>query len=1036
VQRAIPPDLSHAQRGARETARQREAIGDLHLAADNFTGAIEAYRDALKGIGLELPSERARLLQRLADASLRRGDHGAAIQALGLARAAARLVDDARLPAHIAARLAHAHIEQGRIRRSRRYAQFAYAVLRGTDEHRTVGQVLVTLGLCAARLGRSQEAIERLQSAVATFRRIEDSDGLVTALNNLGLVHKNLREWRDATRFLEEALRLDERVGLYARMRGHNQNLGLIRFRLGQWDLAEENFANSLKIARETGHQQGEAVALLAMGMLSRRRRQFEQADEQYRRALKLAAQSGALREQLLAREFIGELEVDMGNYEGAIDLLEPALEEAVGIAPEGDVVAEIEIRLGIAHLRAGHVEPAEAHLLHGAQLAERLGDRIEVAIAGRALARLDATRGNAPGMEARLKAAAQACEQLGELYEQAVTLGMWGECMLALPSSARMRLSLDAVTDATRRASVLYRRLGLAPAAAGLLLTLAKLVAEREHFDQALGLLEQTEEWLAEESETDHPAAKERAVDLRQEIERQYVAVSLSTCNEFRALEEANRLFRETSDMNGLLAQTVKLAVEHAGGDRGFVAFSAGGGRLEVVAQHGLGRDRARRMLKSIVDASGQRLAENGPLFSSRVSADPRFETAITDSLEGVGSLVCVPLNFPSQAMGLVYVDRLNDNLLGAFKQRELNMLAVLANSGAVAIVEAQRSLLLAENKELRDKLKPSPGLGRVVTQSREMEQTLQLLTKVGDSNATVLFMGETGTGKGLLAQVVHEISNRRDQPFVQVNCAAIPESLLESELFGHLQGSFTGANRDKMGLFEEANDGTIFLDEIEKVPESVQAKLLHVLDQREIRPVGATRSRHVNARVICATGCDLRERIQQGRFLEDLYYRLNDITVKVPPLRERREDIPGLAQHFIAMFSRQMEKRVGGIPSDVMRLFLEHEWRGNVRELEKTVKRMVVLADEGEPLTADLLPPEIEERRSRTAARASGSKSRTLRSNISDLERRMIADALERYDWNKARAARELGLSYPTMLSKIRLLKIEKAGATVKKS
>jgi transcriptional regulator with PAS, ATPase and Fis domain len=309
-------------------------------------------------------------------------------------------------------------------------------------------------------------------------------------------------------------------------------------------------------------------------------------------------------------------------------------------------------------------------------------------------------------------------------------------------------------------------------------------------------------------------------------------------------------------------------------------------------------------------------------------------------------------------------------------------------------------------------------------------MQSVLKLLGKVGDSPATVLFMGETGTGKGLLAQVVHEISNRRDKPFVQVNCAAIPEQLLESELFGHLEGSFTGAVRDKIGLFEEANGGTIFLDEIDKVPETVQAKLLHVLDRSEIRPVGATRNRTVSARVICATGCDLRSRIREGRFLEDLYYRLNDITVKVPALRDRREDVPLLAQHFLSMYSRQMEKNVGGFAPDVMALFLEHEWRGNVRELEKAVKRMVVLADEGESLTRDLLPAEMLEGRTGRNGHHEGANGQglTLRGNVSELELRMISAALERNDWNKAGAARELGLSYPTLLSKIRLHKIER--------
>jgi transcriptional regulator with GAF, ATPase, and Fis domain len=620
------------------------------------------------------------------------------------------------------------------------------------------------------------------------------------------------------------------------------------------------------------------------------------------------------------------------------------------------------------------------------------------------------------------VRAAIRGFEALSESYELASSLAAWGEMLLLLPAGQRLRVALEPVADAAKRAATLFRELGVLPLAADAMLTLARLEAEREYYDHAVTLLEQAEQWLREAGD---PEAEERALALRRELEQQYVAISVSSCNEFRALEEANRLFRDTTGMDGLLAQTVKLAVEHTGGDRGFVAFSQGGGRLEVVAQHGLGRDRARRILATIEGVSAYRVTDSGPLFSSRVAADQRFNGALGGALEGVGSLVCVPLSFPSQSVGLVYVDRFNDNLLGAFKQRELNLLAVLANSAGVAIVEAQRSLLLEENQVLRQQLKPTPGMDRVISQSREMSEILTLLSKVGDSSATVLFMGETGTGKGLLAQVVHEMSNRRDRSFVQVNCAALPEQLLESELFGYVHGAFTGAVRDKTGLFEEADGGTIFLDEIEKVPESVQAKLLHVLDRGEVRPVGATRNRIVNARVICATGVDLRERIKDGRFLEDLYYRLNDITVRVPSLRERREDVPVLAQHFLNVFSRQMEKPVKGFAPEVLRAFLGFEWRGNVRELEKTVKRMVVLADEGDTLTLALLPAELREGDAPSSERQVG---RALRSNVAQLERRMIAESLDRCRWNKARAARELGLSYPTLLSKIRTLKIER--------
>jgi transcriptional regulator with GAF, ATPase, and Fis domain/tetratricopeptide (TPR) repeat protein len=1034
VPKSIPPD-PHAAGPLTPGISQHEAVGDLHLAADAYANALEAYRAALAELGPNALEERVRLLLRIAHVERLRGRLQNAMAEAANARALTRGVSGPRLRAQIASRIAYLHSELGAPRKAMRYARYAYRVLRDTDDHQSVAQVSLTLGIALARLGRPQEALDWLQSGAATFRRIDDTDGLVIALNNLGLVLKNLREWREATRFLEQALQISEREGLFGRMRLLHQNLGLIRYRLGLWDLADEHFRHSLRISREVSHPASEANAQLALGMLARRRRQLDRAEEHHRRALELANSAGARREAELACEFLAEVELDRGNGPAALALIEPALEEARSQAPLGDVVMELTIRHGMVLHRLGRTDEAQSQLLRGLSLAEAAGDRIEYAIALRELARVDALRGNATSMESRLQSAAQTFEQLGELYELATTLAAWSENLALMTASVRNRVAIEPVADASRRAALIFRQLNVVPLAAEALLSLARLESERERYDQALSLLEQAEQWLADSNDAE---AEGRAVALRREIERQYVAVSLSTCNEFRVLEDANRLFRETSDVDGLLAQIVKLAVEHAGGDRGFVAFSSAPGRFDVVAQHGLGRERARRMLRVLESVSGNRLAESGPMFSSRLAADPRFTGSLADALEGVGSLVCVPLNFPSQAVGLVYVDRLNDNLLGAFKQRELNLLAVLANSAAVAVVEAQRSLLLAENQQLRDQLRPTPGSERVVSQSHEMNSILTLLRKVSDSTATILFMGETGTGKGLFAQVVHEMSNRRDRPFVQVNCAALPEHLLESELFGYVQGAFTGATRDKTGLFEEAAGGTIFLDEIEKVPESVQAKLLQVLDRGEIRPVGATRTRKVEARVICATGGDLRERIREGRFLEDLYYRLNDITVRVPALRERREDIAVLAQHFLGVFSRQMGKTVRGFSPEVLRLFLESEWRGNVRELEKTVKRMVVLADEGDVLGVDLLPSELREARAAApeaapresaAVEAAGSAkgARTLRRSVSELERRLIAEALERCHGNKARVARELGLSYPTLLSRIRTYGLE---------
>jgi Nif-specific regulatory protein len=1019
VHRAIPPDSARAGASRAGGAQQREALGDLHVAADNFASAVEEFAAALRAVGPSAPYDELRLLCKLADAHRLRGEFELALRYLRQAREAARRLGDPIERARVAWRLGRSLQLAGDYRRALRYARYAYAVLRNTGEHKDVGYIELCIGGCEARRGRSAEAIEWLQNALATFRRIDFAEGMAVALSNLGLVYKNQREWREAARFLQQALSLDERDGMYVRVAEDGLNLGLVHYRTGQWDLADELFRHSLQIFTETGNHLGESQARLALGLIQARRRRYEQAEEWFRSGLHLAAQYAYRREHALAQEFLGELALERGAPGEAQPLLESALADMTAVAPDGDVVLELLSRLGRVYLAQGDPARAEECLHRAGLLAERLQDKLEAGAVERTLGRLAARRADPAALEQHMRAAVQGFEELGERYDLALSLLAWGEGVLELPTPARRRAMTESVADGLKRAATLFRQLDVLPFAAEAILVLARWEAERERYDQALALLEQAEGWLGESGGA---GGEDRAAALRREVEQLYVKVSLSSCNEFRALEEANQLFRSAADMPGLLASTLRLAVENAGGDRGFVAFSGHGGRLDVVAQHGMGRDRARRILALVEQVLGPRLAESGPLFSSRVVADPRFARGLAGPLEGVGSLVAVPLNFPSQAVGLVFVDRLTENLLGPFKQRELNLLAVLANSAAVAIVETQRSALLEENVELRRQLKPRPGVERVVGPSREMQEILDLLAKVSDSTATILFMGETGTGKGLLAQVVHELSARRAKAFVQVNCAALPEQLLESELFGYVHGAFTGATRDKSGLFEEADGGTIFLDEVEKVSEAVQAKLLHVLDRGEMRPVGATRAKKVDARVICATNVDLRERIRAGRFLEDLYYRLNDITVRVPALRERREDIPVIAEHFLSAYARQMDKRLGGFSPDVLRAFMGHEWRGNVRELEKTVKRMVVLAEEGETLGVALLPSELRE------PHPAGPPSRSLRSNVIDLEKRMIAEALEACRWNKARAARQLGLSYPTLLSKIRTLKIER--------
>jgi two-component system NtrC family response regulator len=312
--------------------------------------------------------------------------------------------------------------------------------------------------------------------------------------------------------------------------------------------------------------------------------------------------------------------------------------------------------------------------------------------------------------------------------------------------------------------------------------------------------------------------------------------------------------------------------------------------------------------------------------------------------------------------------------------------------------------------------------GLHSVITRDERMLRILNLAEKVASSDSTVLLMGETGTGKGLIAETIHRLSPRRNKKFIHVNCAALPENIIESELFGHVKGSFTGAHANKKGLLEEADGGTVFLDEIGKTPLPLQGKLLQFLDSKKIRPVGGNEMTSVDVRLIFASKVDLLSLCGEGRMLEDFYYRINDFPLTIPPLRDRKDDIEILARHYINLISADMEKRILGITNEAVMHLESYQWPGNVRELEKIIKRAIILADDNTLLTPDLLLFNMG-----AEAKEQEMPPTNLPDLVRALERRTIAETLRRCDWNRSAAAREIGISYPTLLKKIREYEIE---------
>ena len=356
-----------------------------------------------------------------------------------------------------------------------------------------------------------------------------------------------------------------------------------------------------------------------------------------------------------------------------------------------------------------------------------------------------------------------------------------------------------------------------------------------------------------------------------------------------------------------------------------------------------------------------------------------------------------------------------LREDFQGATLAQEVERLHTAVRLQAQELAKREQLLERRERELnlLRQRITRHAESHHFVAGSPAMQEVLELAGHVAPLDTTVLVLGESGTGKEFVVQMIHEQSRRAGGPFVSVNCAALTETLLESELFGHVRGAFTGAVREKPGLFEVASDGTLFLDELGEVAPSVQAKLLRALQEREIRRVGGERTIKVNTRVIAATNRDLRAAVEAGTFREDLYFRLSAFVITLPPLRDRREDIPVLAHQFVQRAAARMGKDVRTVSADAMTLLVRYGWPGNVRELEHAVERGVILA-RGTTVTVRDLSPEIVQ--GRTGIRAT----ETL--DLKENEQRLIRQALERYQGNRKRAAEALDISPVTLWRKMK--------------
>jgi len=417
----------------------------------------------------------------------------------------------------------------------------------------------------------------------------------------------------------------------------------------------------------------------------------------------------------------------------------------------------------------------------------------------------------------------------------------------------------------------------------------------------------------------------------------------------------------------------------------------------------------------------SGWTRRHKKPLLTNNLTDTFGIEL-IKDKYQAITSVLSVPIELHGEIVGIINLISLNKEQ--TFSERKLHLIEILATPCAQFVLNARlHEALFKETLRLRKEVQEKYAFHGIIGHSPKMQAVFALLERVIPTEGRVLLEGESGTGKELVARVLHYCGPRKEGPFVAVDCGALPPNLLESELFGHVKGAFTGAHRDKKGLFEEAHRGTLFLDEIVNMPNEVQAKFLRAIEEGEIRPVGSTQIKKVDVRIIAAASDNLRAQVEAKKFREDLYYRLNVVNISLPSLRERKVDIAILTNHFLNRMAEKYGMKIKGFKAETIAYLENHAWPGNVRELENAVERMVILAEENlDYIPPELLPQEIRSPGFEHATSSSQSlPSTSIKAKKDSYEKGMLLEALIEHDWNQSAAARKLGIRESTLRYKM---------------
>ncbi len=983
-----------------------EEVGDLHFHAAAYTSAVDYYRTALDASPADADAQSTllRIRCKLADCFRVQGQLRRALEEFETASTEAAGLGTIETAA-TDVRIARVLQAQGRYSDAIDLATRSFTVLSLTDRHGDVAIAQMVLGIAHACRGQLVKAEEFFQDALSTYRRIGDEVSQAHVLNNLALLAKRNCRWTRALQLYERAEKLFHRHGANVEICALYLNKAVLLRKTGHRVESMASALQGLRLARTRGDQGGILRFDLILGQLKIDESAFAEAQDYLLEARVLAESEDSRRDLALADEFLGDLMFAKGELDDAMSNYDRAAERALELSPTNDILAEVSRRRAELHLRREEPELALEEVHRGVELVDASGEEFERGF-------LERTRGGAltllDHVEEGLISYRESLDTFRRLHldlEVFRTLLCLSEALVRRGGEKNLVVARARLNEAL--ALELPPESGVRPGRAQF--ALARVELSLGNFDEALITL-----CDLERSAGDDDALHDAELSLlREEIEHAVSADARGGVESFHFVRDlSDRVAPNGRHDEATISSTLVTAAEQLGAQRAFVALRDERGRVRILANHEMALVHARALaLRAWEQLSGQ---EPGHArVWSQAASDPAWIGGVAENRRPLDSVVGIRLfDAASGREGLFYFD-------AAVKDRiPFSPDSIAMASACVAMLGESILHRVPSDSLLDDEASP---FSRFLTQSDRVREVLSLCAKVAPSPYTVLFTGETGTGKGLLARIIHDLSPRCDRSFVTVNCAAIPETLLESELFGHVRGAFTGADRDKDGLIVSAEGGTLFLDEIGKMPLPMQAKLLQFLDSREVRPVGSSQMRSVDVRVICASKRNLETMITTGEFLEDLYYRLLDFPVSIPPLRDRGDDIVLLAREFVARSCEDLGRPEPVLTRGFVSRLRAYDWPGNVRQMEKVMRRAVVLAASEERLRemhlpADLGPAAVDD------SDGDPPEFRPLKEQVAELERSVLRRSLESTGWNRSETARRLKISYPTLLQKIR--------------